>query len=123
MKDNTTTSFGLELQRIRESRNLTLEEVAADADMTVETLSRIERPVAVPDLTEVRQLARALDTPLVELLIATGQLEPDDMPSLRTYLHTTRNDLPLITVTSVEQEIQTVLDRHGVHAENAPDKR
>ncbi len=56
------------LKRLREDRDMTQEELAYQARLTVSTLSRIERGLASPAWTTVATLTKALDMSLAELV-------------------------------------------------------
>ncbi len=56
------------LKRLREERNITQEQLAYDAGLTVSALSRIERGLNGPRWTSVTRLATALGITLAELV-------------------------------------------------------
>jgi transcriptional regulator with XRE-family HTH domain len=55
------------LKRLREERDITQEQLAFDAGITVSALSRIERGLNSPGWTTVNQIAKALGVSFVEL--------------------------------------------------------
>ncbi len=55
------------LKRLREERDITQEQLAFDARLTVSALSRIERGLNDPGWTTVERIANALGVSLVEL--------------------------------------------------------
>ena len=55
------------MKRLREEREITQEQLAFEAGITVSALSRIERGLNNPRWTTVRRIARALNVCLVEL--------------------------------------------------------
>lgn len=55
------------LKRLREDRELTQEQLAFDAGITVSALSRIERGLNSPGWATVRRIVKALDVSLLEL--------------------------------------------------------
>jgi transcriptional regulator with XRE-family HTH domain len=60
------------LKRLREERDVTQEQLAFDAGVTVSTLSRIERGLNSPGWATVTRIADALSVSMAEL---AGQLE------------------------------------------------
>jgi len=60
-------ALGLVLKRLREEREITQEQVAFDAGITVSALSRIERGLNSPGWTTVSHIAGALGVSIVEL--------------------------------------------------------
>jgi transcriptional regulator with XRE-family HTH domain len=56
------------LKRLREEREITQEQLAFDAGITVSALSRIERGLNSPGWTTVQSLADALEISLGELV-------------------------------------------------------
>ncbi|HST56686.1 MAG TPA: helix-turn-helix transcriptional regulator [Solirubrobacteraceae bacterium] len=66
----TDPSLGPVLRRLREERDVTLEVVAFHAGVTYSTLGRIELGYANPSWMTVRQIARALDVSMMEIVTA-----------------------------------------------------
>jgi len=64
------------LRQVREQHMMTQREVAASANITVTTLSRIENGKVKPSLSTIRSLAKVFDIPPQELrhIILFGQL-------------------------------------------------
>jgi len=64
------------LRQVREQHMMTQREVAASANITVTTLSRIENGKVKPSLSTIRSLAKVFDIPPQEMrrIILTGQL-------------------------------------------------
>lgn len=56
------------LKRLREEREVTQEQLAFDADITVSSLSRIERGLNSPGWTTLRKIVGALGVSLSELV-------------------------------------------------------
>jgi transcriptional regulator with XRE-family HTH domain len=56
------------LKQLREERDITQEQLAFDAGITVSALSRIERGLNSPGWTTVRRIADALGVSLSELV-------------------------------------------------------
>ena len=57
MKNNTV---GAKIQSLREAQNLSVEELAANASLTIEQLTRIETDEVLPSLAPLLKVARAL---------------------------------------------------------------
>lgn len=60
--------FGKRLQKIRLGRNLSLQTLAHNADLSHQFIDRIERGKSNPSLTTLHRLARALEISVVELI-------------------------------------------------------
>ena len=60
------------LKRQRERRQLTQQQLAVAANLSVITVSRIERGATKPDLSTLEALAGALDTSVPQLLADAG---------------------------------------------------
>jgi transcriptional regulator with XRE-family HTH domain len=58
--DQPNQTLGVRLKQLREERGLTQERLALEADVTVSTLSRIERDAASPRWSTVSKIADAL---------------------------------------------------------------
>lgn len=71
-------SFGAFIRERRNERGLTLLDVAADVEVSVPYLSRIERDRENPPKDElIRRLAQVLDIPEDEAFAAAHRLPPD----------------------------------------------
>lgn len=60
-------SFGRNLKKIRESKNLTQAQLAIDCDCDVSVISRIERGVVNTSLSNLKLLSTALEIPIKDL--------------------------------------------------------
>ncbi|KKM15467.1 hypothetical protein LCGC14_1695770, partial [marine sediment metagenome] len=56
--------IGARITGVRLSRKLTQAQLAEKVDVSVETISRMERGVSFPSLRSLENIAHALDTPL-----------------------------------------------------------
>jgi transcriptional regulator with XRE-family HTH domain len=65
--DQPNPTLGVRLKQLREERGLTQEDLALNADITVSTLSRIERDAASPRWNTVNKIAEALDINLLDI--------------------------------------------------------
>jgi transcriptional regulator with XRE-family HTH domain len=70
MRVSPDPTLACALRRLRLESGSTQEEVAYEAGITVAALARIERGQANPQWTTVKRIARALDTSLIELVVA-----------------------------------------------------
>jgi transcriptional regulator with XRE-family HTH domain len=61
-------SFGADLRAIRRTRGRTLQVLADQLGRSVGWLSQVERDLSQPSLTDLRQIAEALDVPVSTLL-------------------------------------------------------
>jgi transcriptional regulator with XRE-family HTH domain len=59
--------LGLTIRRLRESRQLSLKEVAARSGLTQSFLSQVERNLTSPSVASLRKVAQAFGVPLTEL--------------------------------------------------------
>lgn len=62
------SKIGAEIRRLRLLASLTLEELAAKADVDFSQLSKIERGASSTSLEALERIARALGVPLTDLL-------------------------------------------------------
>jgi transcriptional regulator with XRE-family HTH domain len=67
MREQPDPTLAALLKRLREERELTQEQLAFDAGITVSALSRIERGLNSPGWGTVRCILKALDVSLLEL--------------------------------------------------------
>lgn len=65
-------SIGLNLKRIRTRLNLTQGQLADNADLSLNQVSRIERGTAKPELETIKKLAKALHCSADELIFDDG---------------------------------------------------
>lgn len=68
--------LGATIRRLRESRNLSLKEVAARSGLTQSFLSQVERNLTSPSVASLRKVAQAFEVPLTELF--QGETAPGD---------------------------------------------
>ena len=84
-------NFGATFRRIRKSKNLTQDEVAERAGLSISYISDVERGVANPKLDTIEALAKGVDVGVQELFnLAARMVTPDDVrqriaDSLATY--------------------------------------
>lgn len=60
--------FGDHLRALRNKNNLSLEALAIEADVEISQIYRIEKGLINPTLSTLNTLAKALNTPLKELM-------------------------------------------------------
>jgi transcriptional regulator with XRE-family HTH domain len=68
-RDKVLHAFGLNILKLREERGLTQEKLAEKADLDRTYISGIERGIRNPGLKSMAQLAKALNTPIQELVV------------------------------------------------------
>ncbi len=68
--------LGMTIRRLRESRQLSLKEVAARSGLTQSFLSQVERNLTSPSVASLRKVAQALGVPLAALF--QGPTTPED---------------------------------------------
>lgn len=61
--------LGQRIRKKRQARGMSLSEVATEIDKTSSYLSQVERGLAEPSITALREIARALDVPIFYFLI------------------------------------------------------
>lgn len=66
-KKNFIIKFGKNLQRIRVQKKLTQAQLAADSNVEVSQISRVERGVLNTSLGNIYSISKALDIPIDEL--------------------------------------------------------
>ena len=59
--------FGQRLQKLRMKANITQEQLADKVDLTVESISNIERGIFGPKFDNLEKIAQALEVPVKEL--------------------------------------------------------
>jgi transcriptional regulator with XRE-family HTH domain len=72
------TDVGQRIRTMRRARNLTQEQLAEAADVTVESLSRAERGTILPSVLTLAKLARALRTSMDVLAGNEAPVTPPD---------------------------------------------
>ncbi|MFD1775418.1 helix-turn-helix domain-containing protein [Paenibacillus rhizophilus] len=71
--------FGLFLKRLRESKSLTLSQLASGAGISGSQISRIENGLrGVPKPATLRKIAEAMDVPYEELMERAGYLRDEE---------------------------------------------
>jgi hypothetical protein len=75
----TDEEIGAYLRTQREGRRLTVQTVAAAAELTVRALELIEAGADCLPAERLRDLAPAYQLGVVELFLAAGLLEPEDL--------------------------------------------
>ncbi|ALJ22268.1 helix-turn-helix domain-containing protein [Microbacterium sp. No. 7] len=83
--DPAQLSLGAEIRRRRRAQGLTLQRLAARADLSHPFLSQLERGLARPSMLTLERIAQALETTQVDLLLAAypaddGEAEPPRTP-------------------------------------------
>jgi transcriptional regulator with XRE-family HTH domain len=73
-RDKVAKAFGAALRHVRESKQLSQEELALSADVDRTFVSRAERGIRQPALATVISLSAALQVPAAELIALTEAL-------------------------------------------------
>jgi transcriptional regulator with XRE-family HTH domain len=68
----TDLQLGSRIRSVRQSRRLTLRELASRAGVTESFLSQVEREVTAPSIASVQRIARALDLSIAQLFAEEG---------------------------------------------------
>lgn len=108
------------LKDTREKLNLSVNEVARQANVDPGTVWRIEQGmIAKPRMESLVAIARVLDINTVDLFTTVGWLTKDDLPSLNTYLRTKFGDLSDAAITDIKhyvhrtQYVYSLADSHS----------
>ncbi len=72
--------LGQAVRRLREERDLTIEGLAAEADVHWTYLSEIERGLANPTWDKLADIATALDVPISELVLLAEAIDRGETP-------------------------------------------
>ncbi len=98
MQKNVDKLIGLQIARLRNEREITQEELAQSIDVTPETISRLERGIAIPSLKTIEKISTALHTTLKDLFYFEYTQKPkrstveSESSKLITYLKTRKAD-------------------------------
>jgi transcriptional regulator with XRE-family HTH domain len=98
MQKNVDKLIGLQIARLRNEREITQEELARSIDVTPETISRLERGIAIPSLRTIEKISSALHTTLKDLFDFEYTQKPkrstveSESSKLITYLKTRNAD-------------------------------
>jgi transcriptional regulator with XRE-family HTH domain len=76
-KNRLFSQFGLEVRRRREALNLTIEQLAERAELTVQFVGSIENGMRDPSLSTIKKLAHGLGIPTGVLLGPVPPLSPE----------------------------------------------
>lgn len=69
------STLGSKIRQLRRRSSLTIAELSARADLTISTLSQIERDIASPSISSLRRIADALGVPAFYFLIEERDLD------------------------------------------------
>lgn len=114
MKHGTASQFGEYLRKVRQERKLGIRELARRADVDAGGLTRLEQGKTSPHPETLKALAEALDIPLADLFARAGYVTASDLPSMSTYLHLCYGELPEKVITSLNEHIRHLIDKHGL---------
>jgi transcriptional regulator with XRE-family HTH domain len=66
---NLRVQFGRNLRVLRQQRQLTQEQLASAIDVSVESISNIERGIYAPNFNNLEKLAEVLEVPIATLFL------------------------------------------------------
>ena len=93
----------------REKLNLSNNHAARLAGISHATLLRIENgEVTQPTPGVLARLAQQLDLPLSDLYAAAGYIVPEQLPSIRPYLHARYGQLTEKTIRHLERQVEHI---------------
>jgi transcriptional regulator with XRE-family HTH domain len=103
--------LGMTIRRLRESRQLSLKEVAARSGLTQSFLSQVERNLTSPSVASLRKVAQALGVPLAALF--QGPTTPEDhvvrRSERRQLVHPTRQWRDYLLTPNLTGKLQVIL--------------
>lgn len=103
--------LGMTIRRLRESRQLTLNEVAARSGLTRSFLSQVERNLTSPSVASLRKVAQAFGVPLTELF--QGPLMPENRVvrrhERRQLIHPSRQWRDYLLTPNLTGKLQVIL--------------
>ena len=103
--------LGLTIRRLRESRQLSLKEVAARSGLTQSFLSQMERNLTSPSVASLRKVAQALGVPLTEFF--QGPVIPENRVVRRAerkqLIHPRRQWRDYLLTPSLTGKLQVIL--------------
>jgi transcriptional regulator with XRE-family HTH domain len=86
MPERLARRFGEHLRALRQSRNLTQEQLAEHSGLSVDTVRRVERGALSPTLETLDKLARGLDLTLSSMFAYFDRGGRDEVSELRDYV-------------------------------------
>lgn len=103
--------LGLTIRRLRESRQLSLKEVAARSGLTQSFLSQVERNLTSPSVASLRKVAQAFGVPLTELF--QGPVMPENRvvrrDERRQLVHPSRQWRDYLLTPNLTGKLQVIL--------------
>src|SRR6266566_677485 len=103
--------LGATIRRLRESRQLSLKEVAARSGLTQSFLSQVERNLTSPSVASLRKVAQAFGVPLTELF--QGPVIPENRvvrrAERRQLIHPSRQWRDYLLTPSLTGKLQVIL--------------
>lgn len=103
--------LGVTIRRLRESRQLSLKEVAARSGLTQSFLSQVERNLTSPSVASLRRVAQAFGVPLTELF--QGPVIPENRvvrrAERRQLIHPSRQWRDYLLTPSLTGKLQVIL--------------
>src|SRR5579859_6358081 len=109
--DAREPDLGLTIRRLRESRQLSLKEVAARSGLTQSFLSQVERNLTNPSVASLRKVAQAFDVQLTELF--QGPVIPENRvvrgAERRQLIHPSQQWRDYLLTPSLKGKLQVIL--------------
>ncbi len=103
--------LGMTIRRLRESRQLSLKEVAARSGLTQSFLSQVERNLTSPSVASLRKVAQAFGVPLTELF--QGPVMPENRvvrrDERRQLVHPSRQWRDYLLTPNLTGKLQVIL--------------
>jgi transcriptional regulator with XRE-family HTH domain len=113
MNDERARRLGEYIKAHREAQNLTILTLASRAGIDDGGLSRLEHgKVPYPRPNTLCAVATALHLPLADLYALAGYVVPDELPSIKPYLHAKYAELPEDVITELCDEIDYACEIH-----------
>ncbi len=107
----TEPDLGMTIRRLRESRQLTLNEIAARSGLTRSFLSQVERNLTSPSVASLRKVAQAFGVPLTELF--QGPVMPENRvvrrDERRQLIHPSRQWRDYLLTPNLTGKLQVIL--------------
>ena len=107
----TEPDLGMTIRRLRESRQLTLNEIAARSGLTRSFLSQVERNLTSPSVASLRKVAQAFGVPLTELF--QGPMMPENRVvrrhERRQLIHPSRQWRDYLLTPNLTGKLQVIL--------------
>ena len=113
-------ALGQQIRAARETKSLSIRDVAEQAGMGRSTLLDLEQGrVASPNPTSLSSLAKVLELRLADLYTTVGYTPPADLPAFTPYLRSKYGDLPAEAQDEISESFEHIAKKYGYDA-NGP---